>query len=344
MSLKPRRISVASSTLGEAEPAFILAEVASAHQGQREQALALARAAQEAGASGVKLQIFRAAELVAPDDPRFSTFQKIELSIADWEALLDEVRSLGLPVLADAFDRPSLALAERHGVAAYKIHSTDMENPDFLRAVAATGKPLLLSTGGIGLGAVEWAIEQVRAEGNDRLVLMHGVQNFPTRVEDSHLRFLSTLKAAFGFPVGFLDHVDGGSATAELLPALAVAFGADLVEKHITLDRRSKGFDYESALEPNRFRKMVELVRDAERASGSPAALRGESAEDYHGSMRRAVVSRESLRPGEPLRPGQVAFLRNERGLSPREVGRIMGRKPRQEIPAWQALTEELFE
>lgn len=337
-------MKIGDRPIGAGAPAFILAEVASAHQGEAVQALALANSARDSGAEGVKFQLFRAAQLVAPNDPNRSTFDQIELSIEDWEHVLGEVASLGLPTFADVFDRESLALGERAGIAAYKIHSTDMENPEFIRAVAATGKPTLLSTGGCGLGAVESAIAVGKTEGNDNLMLLHGVQNFPTRASDSHLRFISTLKQTFGLPVGFLDHVDGGTTTALMLPALAVAFGADLVEKHVTLNRSAKGFDYESALEKDRFRAMVELIREAEAAFGEPKSNLGASAEAYHRVMRRAVLARTELRAGEPLDKEHLAFLRNETGLAPYEASRLVGRKPRADIPAWSPLTEDLFE
>jgi sialic acid synthase SpsE len=290
------------------------------------------------------VQLFRASELIAPDDPRIETFRQIELPLTEWERLLDEVAALGIPVLADVFDRPSLGLGESGGVQAYKIHSTDMENPEFIRAVAATGKPLLLSTGGCDLQDVSRAIEGAEAEGNEQIMLLHGVQNFPTRVEDSHLRYMGTLKETFGLPVGFLDHVDGGSPMALVLPALALAFGADLIEKHMTLDRAAKGFDYESALEPEVFRQMVEQLRETEKAFGNSVEPQEESAERYHQLMRRAVLSRVPLRKGEPLRPEQLVFLRNEKGLAPKNVAFIVGRKPNQDIEAWQPLTEDLFE
>jgi sialic acid synthase SpsE len=337
-------VSIGSRLVGGGEPVFVLAEIASAHQGEAEQVSKLARAGKEAGADGIKFQLFRSAELLAPTDPKMEVFRQIEISIVDWEKLLDESKPLGLPLFADVFDRSSLALAERGGVSAYKVHSTDMENPEFIREVAATGKPLLVSTGGCHLGDVEAALEITRAEGNEQVILLHGVQNFPTRVEDSYLRFIPTLKATFGHPVGFLDHVDGGSPMARTLPALAVAFGADLIEKHMTLDRGLKGFDYESSLEPSDFQEMVALVRDAERALGNATLPRIEGAEQYHRMMRRAALSREKLSRGEPLQVEQVVFLRSESGLAPKDAGRLVGRKPRRDITAWTPLTEELFE
>ncbi len=337
-------ISIAGREVGDNAPAFVLAEVASAHQGEAVQALALAKQAQTAGADGVKFQLFRAPELIAPNDPRYSTFEQIELSLEDWDQVLSESRGLGLALFGELFDRESLDLAEGHDLAAYKIHSTDIENPEFIRAVAATGKPLLLATGGSGLGAVEAAIEVARTEGNEQLMLLHGVQNFPTRIEDSHLLFIETLKRTFGFPVGFLDHVDGGSPMAVTLPALAVAFGADLVEKHITLDRTAKGFDYESALERPTFASMVELIRESEKASGSPKFPSGASASRYHRLMRRAILSGVELKKGEPVTRDKLAFLRCETGLPPYDLPRLLGRKPRRDIAPWEPLSEDLFE
>jgi N,N'-diacetyllegionaminate synthase len=339
-----RKICVRTTWIGEGEPVFILAEIASAHQGDPDQALALARGAKEAGASGVKIQLFRAEELIAPNDPRMETFRRIELSTAEWEHLLDELSKLEIPILADVFDRPSLALGEKHGVHAYKIHSTDMENPAFIRDVAATGKPLLLSTGGCALNDVETAIEVAGAEGNENVMLLHGVQNFPTRIEDSHLRFIGTVKETFGLPVGFLDHVDGASPMALVLPALALAFGADLIEKHVTLDRAAKGFDYESALEPETFGKMVTQLREAEQAFGTGEEPREEGAEKYHKMMRRAVLAREVLVKDEPIRSDQLVYLRSEIGLAPKHATRLIGRRPRREIEAWEPLTEDSFE
>lgn len=339
-----KTIRIGEKTVGEGAGAFVLAEVASAHQGEAIQALALAKKAKEAGADGVKFQLFRASELIAPNDPRSSTFQQIELSLEDWDHVLEETRALEIAIFIEVFDRMSLSVAKRHDVAAYKIHSTDIENPEFIRAVAAAGRPLLFSTGGAGLGAVEAAIEVARREGNESLMVLHGVQNFPTRSEDSNLRFLETLKRLFELPVGFLDHVDGGSTMAVVLPALAVAFGADLVEKHMTLDRKARGFDYESALESDAFAAMVGLIREAEKTFGSARFALGASAERYHRLMRRAVLSRVELHKGEPLAPDQIGFLRSETGLAPYEAPRIIGRKPRRDIPAFEPLTEDLFE
>ena len=136
-------MKIGGRPIGAGAPAFILGEVASAHQGEAGKAIALAKSAQAAGAEGVKFQLFRADALVAPNDPNRATFDEIELAIADWGRVLAEAKTLGVPVFADIFDRESLDLGEKMDVVAYKIHSTDMENPAFIRAVAATGKSAL---------------------------------------------------------------------------------------------------------------------------------------------------------------------------------------------------------
>ena len=337
-------MQIANYRIGTGHPAFLLAEVASAHQGQVSKAMEIALAAKKAGAQGIKFQFFRSEKLVAPEDPKRAVFDQIELSHTDWDQVLSYANSLGLPVFADVFDSESLALGKKHEVAAYKIHSTDMENPEFIRAVAASGKPVLLSTGGTWLGTIESAIKAVRAESNEEIMLLYGVQNFPTHVVDSNLRFIQTLKSSFELPVGFLDHVAGGSMMAVVLPALAVAFGADLVEKHLTVERSAKGFDYESSLEQESFKRMVHIVRDAESAFGSSEQAVSEASERYHLSMRRAVLNSVVLEQGIPIGKDQITFVRNKRGISPAQLDSILGRKPVRTIPAWTPLTEDLFE
>lgn len=337
-------MKVGTRTIGDGEPAFVLAEVASAHQGEAVQALDLASNARNAGAEGVKFQLFRSQRLVPPNASNRAVFDRIELSTDDWGRVLTAARSLGIPVFADVFDRESLAIGEEHGVAAYKIHSTDMENSEFIRAVAATGKPVLLSTGGSSLATVDHALSECRSEGAGDVMLLHGVQNFPTEAADSNLRFIETLKRTFGVPVGFLDHVDGGSPMALALPALAVAFGANLVEKHTTLDRSAQGFDYESSLEKTQFASMVELIRQAEASFGEAHWQQSDGAERYHRMMRRAVLSRVDLKQGVPLMRDHLAFLRHEEGVSPDEAGALIGRKPSSDIAAWTPLTEDLFD
>jgi N,N'-diacetyllegionaminate synthase len=149
-------------------------------------------------------------------------------------------------------------------------------------------------------------------------------------------------------PVGFLDHTDGGSAFALVAPALAAAHGANLVEKHFTLDRSEKGYDYQSSLSPEDFYRMVELLRQAERAAGEGAAGESEEARRYHRTMGRNIVAGQLIKRGQVLTAEMLAFKRTdarfEAGFPPREAHRVIGRRAARAVQADETIREEMLE
>lgn len=337
-AIGPRRI-------GEGQPCFVLAEVASAHGGSSDRALAMLDAAFKMGADGIKFQLFRSELLVVRRHPGRKDFDQIELPVRDWKKVLKAAKGSGLALLAECFDTPSLELAAEAGVDAYKVHTTDMENPDFIKAVAEVGRPVLFATGGVGEDALRVALDLA---GSVPAALLHGYQTFPTPIEEIRYRELTSIKERYRVPVGFLDHTDGGSAFALVAPALAVAYGADLVEKHFTLDRSEKGYDYQSSLNPEEFYRMVELLRQAERAAADDAPAGGsEGARRYHRMMARSIVAAGLIPRGQVLTAERLAFKRTdpkqEPGFTPREAHRVIGRRARRPIQADETIREEML-
>jgi len=343
--MTPNTLTLGTRQVGEGQPCFVLAEVASAHGGSAETALRMLEAAFKMGADGIKFQLFRADLLVVHRHPGRKDFDQIELAEKDWRRVLRAAKASGLAVLAEPFDPPSLGLAHEEGVNGFKVHSTDMENPEFVRAVAAAGLPVWLATGGIPEEAVREAFDLARG---CPVGLLHGFQTFPTPVEEIRFRELVAWKERFHVPVGFLDHTDGGSAFALVAPALAAAWGADLVEKHFTLDRSEKGFDYQSSLNPEDFYRMVELLREGERAAGDGLARESEGAKRYHRAMARFAVAGRLIPRGAVLTTEMLAFKRTDArfdpGISPREAHRLIGRRARRAIQADETLREDMLE
>jgi N,N'-diacetyllegionaminate synthase len=343
--MHPATLSLGPRLVGDGQPCFVLAEVASAHGGSAEVALRMLEAAFKMGADGIKFQLFRPDRLVVGRHPGRKDFETIALSEKDWRRVLREAKGSGLAVLAEAFDAPSLALAAEAGADAYKVHSTDMENPAFIRAVVEVGRPVLLATGGVPEDALREAL--VLAEGAP-LGLLFGFQTFPTPVEEIRFRELASLKERHRVPVGFLDHTDGGSAFALAAPALAVAWGANLVEKHFTLDRSLKGYDYQSSLSPEDFYRMVELLRQAERAAGDGMGGESEAARRYHRKMARYVVAGGLIPRGQVITAELLAFKRTderqEPGYTPRQAHGVIGRRARRPIQADEVLREDMLE
>jgi len=343
--MNPTTVSVGSRAVGDGAPCFVLAEVASAHGGSVDTALRMLEAAFKMGADGIKFQLFRSEQLVVRRHPGRKDFDEIELGEKEWRKLLRAARASGLALLGEAFDRASLELAAEEGVDAFKVHSTDMENPEFIRAVAEAGKPLLFATGGVPEEAVREALEIV---GSSPVILLHGFQTFPTPVEEIRFRELAAWKERYRVPVGFLDHTDGASAFALVAPALAVAWGANLVEKHFTLDRSKKGYDYQSSLNPEDFYRMVELLRQAERAAGDSPAAESEGARRYHRTMARSIVAGTLIRRGDVLTREMLAYKRTDvrfdPGFSPRDADRVIGRRVTRPIQADETIREDMLE
>jgi N,N'-diacetyllegionaminate synthase len=343
--MRPTTLTLGSRPVGDGSPCFVLAEVASAHGGDVDRALRMLEAAFKMGADGIKFQLFRAELLVVHRHPLRKDFEQIELSEKEWRKLLREARGSGLAVLVEPFDGPSLLVAQEEGADAYKVHTTDMENPEFIREVAAATRPVLFATGGVPEAAVRAALELAS---DVPVALLHGFQTFPTPVEEIRYRELPAWKERFRVPVGFLDHTDGGSGFALVAPALAVAWGANLVEKHFTLDRSEKGFDYQSSLNPEDFYRMVELLRQAESAAGDGSPADSEAARKYHRRMARSIVAASLIPRGEVLSGPMLAYKRtderSEPGYAPAEAHRVIGRRARRPIQADETLREEMLE
>lgn len=343
--MRPTTLTLGTRLVGEGQPCFVLAEVASAHGGSADAALRMLESAFKMGADGIKFQLFRADLLVVARHPGRKDFDQIELKKKEWQKVLRAARGSGLTVFAEAFDAPSLELAQAEGVDAYKVHSTDMENPDFIRAVGALGKPVFFATGGVPEDAVREALDLV---GGAPIGLLHGFQTFPTPIEEIRYRELASWKERYRVPVGFLDHTDGGSAFALVAPALAASYGADLVEKHFTLDRSEKGFDYQSSLNPEDFYRMVELLRQAERAAGDGPAAESEGAKRYHRVMARSIVAGKLISRGEVLTREMLAFKRTDvrfdPGFPPRSADRVIGRRAARPIQADETIREDMLQ
>jgi sialic acid synthase SpsE len=343
--MKPATLPLGTRQVGEGQPCFVLAEVASAHGGSVDAALKMLDAAFKMGADGIKFQLFRSELLVVRRHPGRKDFDQIELSAKEWKKVLKAANGSGLAVLVEAFDHPSLELAVESGADAFKVHTTDMENPEFIRAVGRAGRPVLFATGGVPEAAVSQAIDLV---GSCPVGLLHGFQTFPTPIEEIRFRELEAWKERYHVPIGFLDHTDGGSGFALVAPALAVAYGADLVEKHFTLDRSQKSFDYQSSLSPEDFYRMVELLRQAERAGGDGAPAESDGAKRYHRLMSRSIVAGGLIPRGQVLTVDALAFKRTdvrfEPGFAPREADRVIGRRATRPIQADETIREDMLE
>lgn len=289
----------------------IVAEVANSHQGDPKQALNLALQALDAGADAVKFQVYFAHELMVQSHPRFAHFEKQSFSREVWETLIPAVKSHGGRVYCDVFGMDAFAIATDLGADGFKIHSSDLSNQAlFQKLVRLSTTRVFLSTGGSTAREIAYAINQLGK--NHRPVLLHGFQSYPTAVEDSNLQRLIWLRDQFGkfADIGYQDHVDGSDPFAMTLPLLAIAMGAQVIEKHVTLDRAAKGVDYYSSLEPAELKVFISEVRKTKASFGLRPDSFSPAERAYRNTVKKRWVAAEALPAGRILSLSDLVMKR----------------------------------
>ena len=340
--MKAATLAIGSRLVGEGQPCLVVAHASASHEGKAAVALRLIEAAFRAGADAIAFSIFRAAELVARRHPDREELEAAELEAREWRRVLEAAKASGLLVVAEAFDLASRDVALEAGVDAFQTHATELDHPELLKALGAAGRPLLLGAGSGSESLVRAALEPAGAN----VALLVGPAAVPSAPEELRLSDLAALRERHGVPVGLIDASDGASAFALVAPALAAAHGASFVEKRLVLDRGRKGRDLAAAVAPEEFYRMVELLRQAERARGDGPGQ--EAAARRHGGRGRSIVAASLIGRGDVLTKERLLFKRTderfERGLSPAEADRIIGRRAARPIQADETIKEDMLE
>jgi N,N'-diacetyllegionaminate synthase len=327
--------------IGEGHPCFIIAEAGVNHNGSLELAKQLVDAAAKAGADAVKFQTFKATEVISAAAPK-AHYQKT--TTGPEESQLEMVRPLEMPeamtravaeyaarqkilFLSTGFDEQSVALLDDLGVPVFKIGSGDLTAMPLLEFIGGKRKPVILSTGMSYAEEVAVAIETLRSSGCPEIALLHCVSSYPADPRWANLKAIQTLKNVFQVPVGFSDH----SLGKEVAMA-AVALGANIVEKHITLDNTLPGPDHRASLTPDEFRDMVLAIRLVEAACGDGVKKPTPAEQDVREVARRSIVAANTIPRGTIITREMLAFKRPGTGISPGEWKSIVGKRSLREI------------
>lgn len=316
---------------------LLVAEVGFNHEGDRETAAELIRAAAQAGAQAVKFQTFRAADLALPQAPHFELIRQGEMSREDLRFLAAQAREAGIAFFSTPFSVQAVEMLEEAAAPAYKIASMDLTTPYLLDAVAATGKPVILSTGMATLPEIAAAVERLRRQGAGDLGLLHCLSLYPARAEDCHLQVMALLRREFGLPTGWSDHFPGVGACLAAFGA-----GAEIIETHFTLDVAAPGGDHAHSADPAMLRGLVETM-------ALHAAMLG-PAEDFLARRpdrrfaplyRRGLYAARDLAPGQTLTMADLRFCRPQSAMTPEDLDAVLGRKLARAVTALTALTPE---
>ncbi|PWB33565.1 pseudaminic acid synthase [Pseudomonas sp. SDI] len=340
--------------VGAGEPPLIIAEMSGNHNQSLERALAIVDAAAKAGAHALKLQTYTAdtmtldlahGEFFIEDKNSLwagsSLYSLYEKAHTPWEwhsAIFERARAHGMLAFSTPFDDTSVDFLESLGVPAYKIASFENTDLPLIRRVAATGKPMIISTGMASLAELDETVRTARAHGCRDLVLLKCTSTYPASPENSNVLTVPHLRELFGCEVGLSDHSLGvGVAVA------AVALGATVVEKHFTLDRAAGGVDSVFSLEPH---ELAGLVLETERAWQSLGKVRygATAAEEASRRFRRSLYVVRDMREGEIFDHTNVRAIRPGLGLAPRHLDALLGRKARQPLQRGTALDWSLVD
>jgi len=322
------------------------------HNGDVGRALGLVDAAVDAGADAVKFQTFKADRLAAHDAPKaayqisstgagesqYDMLRRLELSAEAHHEIAGHCHRKGVVFMSTPFDEESVNFLLDVGMTVFKIPSGEITNLRFLAHVAQKGRPMIVSTGMASLGEVEAAVGTIRHAGNRDLVLLHCVSAYPASPADANLRAMHTLAAAFDVPVGFSDHTSGIEVSLA-----AVALGACVIEKHLTLDRALPGPDHSASLEPAELSALVQGIRTVEASLGDGCKAPTASESNTASTVRRSLVAACDISAGTLVTEEHVTAKRPGTGLPPAMRPCVVGRTARGPIAAGTQFTLEML-
>lgn len=316
---------------------FIIAEAGVNHNGSLETAKRLVDAAAQAGADCVKFQTYITEEdtsvFAAQADyqkqntgdggqSQYEMLKKLELGYEQFRELKRYCGEKGILFLSSPFELRSVAFLEEIGIPFWKIASSEVTNYPFLKKIAQTGKPIVMSTGMCTLQEIRQAVDVLESCGEREIVLLQCNTEYPTPMQDVNLRAMQGLQKEFGYPVGYSDHTQGIE-----IPIAAAALGAVIIEKHFTLDKHMVGPDHIASLDPKELEAMVRAIRNVEMALGSPAKEISESERKNRVAARKSIVAARDIRRGEILTEENIAAKRPGGGISPMRWEELLGQR-----------------
>ena len=328
-------IKIGNKIISNSEKVYIIAEAGVNHGGDIEVAKKLVDVAVEAKADAVKFQAFRTEHLIieevekAPyqqettgsNQTQSEMLKKLELRYDHYQELKDYCDKKEIQFLITPFDEVSLQELEKLGIEAYKIASTDTTNLPFLKKIAETGKPIILSTGMCSLDEVRASVKEVR-EATTKLILLQCTANYPMPDVEANLSVIKSYIDEFGCIVGYSDHSVGIGAAP-----FAISYGAMVLEKHFTLNKENEGPDHLASLDPNELKTFVEVVRRAEKFAGNPIKKITNSEKKTKLSLQKCLVASIDIKAGEIFNLSNLVAKRTGgKGISPLEYKTLIGK------------------
>ena len=322
-------IRIGNKTINDFEQCYIIAEAGSNHDLEKKNAYELIDIAAEANADAIKFQLFKADTLYSKyvGEEIYNKTQSVELPF-DWISdLIERCKTKNITFLATPFDFQSIDILNKYNIPAFKWASGEIDNLELLSYASKSLKPMIISTGMSNLSDVENAVKAINSENNDQIALLHCISNYPTKPKDANLKVMDTLHNSFNYIVGFSDHTEGFNVTLA-----AVARGAKIIEKHLTLDRELSSPDHPFSLKPNEFRTMINGIREVESSLGNNKKTVIEDEIPVSRIARRSLVANQTIPKGTTITKSMISCKRPGTGIPFRFLPFIVGRRSNREI------------
>lgn len=353
-----QEIKVGKHRIGAGHPAYVIAEIGSNFDGSLTRAKKLAKLAKGAGADAFKIQNFVAPKIVSAegfknlqvafqakwDKPVVEVYKAAEFPRAWLTSISDYCKSIDIDFFSSPYDTEAVDLLEKIHVPAHKLGAGEIDNLEFISYVAKTKKPVIISVGAATIDDIAQAVDTMRQAGNDKLMLLQCVTNYPSPVADANLRAMVEIGKKFNIPVGYSDHTIGVEGGADdplgglTVPLGAVALGACIIEKHVTDDRKRKGPDHPFALTMGELKKMIQGIRAMEAALGDGKKRVMPSEKQTVVIQRRGMYATRDIKKGEKITRDAIVYLRPAVGMRPPMIKKVVGSKARRDITAAQPI------
>lgn len=353
-SIMKVQISKNKEVFNFSEP-YIIAEIGANHNGDMDLAKKMIDSAVECGCDAVKFQSWTPKSLIANeeydrnqsyDDSAKKHFGSLKEMVTKYYLRPEQHHELkaycegkNVDFCSSPFSTNEVDLLMEVGVPFLKIASMDINNIPFLKYAAKTMKPIIVSTGMSTMAEIETAVQTIRGEGNENIVLLHCISIYPPKDQDIHLRNITMLQQAFDLPIGFSDHSFGTS-----VPLASVALGACVIEKHYTLDKDLPGWDHEISADPVEMKEICEGSKKIQAALGNVHRTVSEEEEAKKGKFRRSIVAEIAVDKGTKLTEEHLAYKRPGTGIPPNEYSYVIGRTLKESVAEDTVLTWEMFE
>lgn len=320
-------MKIGNHLIGDNSKPFVIAEVGINHNGDKNLAKRMILSAKESGADAVKIQSFKVESFCLKKSKYYSLFQSCQLDEFELAELYDYSNKIGIIFFSSVFDEWSVNINYKLNTQCYKIASGDINNFPLLSAVAKKSLPIIISTGASNIEEVSDAIDVIYCINKKiKVAILHCISNYPTDFKDVHLRYLQELRRSFDIPIGFSDHTVGNDVAMA-----AVANGANLIEKHFTIDNSLEGPDHKHSCNPTDFKNLTSSILNIFKARGSIKKPLVEGEETIK-QIRRGVYAARDIEVGETITHNMLKICRPESELKPKDITNIIGKKVKNKI------------